>query len=100
MKRNRTPKESLETKQQLSRILDMPPSVLSGLFHLELSANREAVITECEGIREYTKGSITLSTPQMLVRFTGDGIRIRSMNAGTVTLEGHIFSVAFMKPET
>ena len=99
MKKKRTPKESLETKQQISRILDMPPSVMSGIFHLEMSANREAVITECEGIREYTEGSITLSTPQMLVRFTGDNIRIRSMNAGTVTLEGKILSVSFTDPE-
>ena len=100
MKRNRTSKELLETKQQISRILDLPPSVLSGVFHLEFSANREAVLTECDGIREYTEGSITLGTPSMLVRFTGEEIRIRSMNAGTVTLEGHFSTISFITQES
>ena len=98
MKRNKTPKEILETKQQISRILDLPPSVISGGFHLEFSAYAEAVLTECEGIREYTEGSISLGTASMLVRFTGEGIRIRSMNAGTITLEGRFATVSFIDP--
>ena len=95
MKREKAPKESLETKNRIANILDIPASVISGVFRLELSANREAVLTECESIKEYTDGSITLRASQMLINFTGENIRIRSMNMGTVTIEGHIHSINF-----
>jgi len=95
MKQRKTEKEPFETENRIARMLDIPSSVLPGVFRLEVSGNREAVITECLGIREYIPGRITLAVEQMLLTFTGEALQIRSMNSGTVVVEGKISSVAF-----
>ena len=95
MKRRKNPKEPFETETQIARLLDIPPYVLPGVFRLEMSGNREAVVTECERIREYAQGRIVLAAEKMLLSFTGEDLMIRSMNVGTVVVEGKIASVAF-----
>lgn len=99
MSRPKEEKNTLEAKQQFARLFDIPASVLSDVTRLEVSANREVVVTECEGIREYAEGSIILGCSGMNIHFTGEGIRIRSMNSGTITIEGIIRSIVFLDPK-
>lgn len=97
MKKRKSPsgKEPYQTETRIARMLDVPPSVLPGVFRLEMSGNREAVVVGCEGIREYVEGGIAISAGKMMIKFTGDRLQIRSMNDGTIVVEGGIYGIAF-----
>lgn len=95
MRRRKQPKEPYQTENKVARILDIPPSIFPDVFHLELSGNREAVMVGCDGILEYIEGSVAISTGKMGVRFSGDDLRIRNMNEGTIVIEGIIRTIAF-----
>lgn len=97
MKKKKLQGEPYHIEKQMARMLDFPMSVMPDVFHLDMSGNREAVIVGCEGIREYMEGCISIGARELTVQFCGEDLRIRSMNEGTVMIEGIIRSVSFEK---
>lgn len=97
MKKKKTQGEPYYIESRMARILDLPLSVMPDVFHLDMSGNREAVLVGCEGIREYAEGCISIGVKELIVQFCGENLQIRSMNEGTVVIEGIIHSVTFEK---
>ena len=83
-------------KTALSRVLQLPESSLTGGLHIELHANHEAVVENCRGVLEYTPTIIRLMAGGMVVKFSGRGLAIGSLNRNTTVVSGTITAVEFL----
>lgn len=88
--------ERRERGLDIARMLEIPQGALSGMAQIELSGNREAVVDGCSGILEYTQSEIKINTPNMVVKFSGRGLRIRVMTSSSMVIEGFFTSVEFI----
>ncbi len=95
-KKKTEPAAPYRIEDRISRMMDIPMSLLPEVFQLEFSGNREAILTGCSGIQEYGDGVITAGAGKLWVRFCGD-IRIRSMTEDSIVIEGVIQSVSFLR---
>ena len=93
--KKREPEAPYQIESRISRMMDVPMSLLPEVFQLEFSGNREAVLNGCSGIREYGEGVTTAGAGKVWVKFCGD-IRIRSMTEDSIVIEGVIQSVSFL----
>ena len=59
-------------------------------MRVELLSDREAVVDGCRGILEYSECCIRLCTGALTVRFTGEGLTMRSFGGTGAVVEGKI----------
>lgn len=81
--------------ERIQNTLEIPETAQSGTAQIELSGNREALIDGCRGILQYEDASIRLRAGQLIVRFTGSGLRICVMQNDQVRITGTIAAVDF-----
>ncbi len=89
-------KDEKPMKTALSRVLELPESTLAGGLHIEMHSNHEAVVENCRGVLEYTPQIIRLMAGGMVVKFSGRGLAIGSLNRNTTVVSGTITAVEFL----
>jgi len=68
--------------------LDAPMAAISGVSHIEISGNSEAVIQGCTGILEYDENRIRLNLGKRSLLFRGDDLVMKTYTAEEVIIEG------------
>lgn len=79
------------------RALDLPADLFSGMLHIEMSGNREAVVDGCRGILVYDENIIRLNAGRCKLQFCGRGLCIRNLTRESVIISGFITSVEFIE---
>ena len=79
----------------MAQALDLPASDFEHGAHIEFSGNREVIIEGCYGIINYTQSEIKLNLGKCLLKFTGEGLFMRSMSENSAHVSGRIFSMEF-----
>ncbi len=75
--------------------IDAPSAALSGVSHIELSGNTEAVIQGCAGVLEYSEDCIRLNLGKRTVLFKGSSLVMKSYSVEEVIVEGIFASIEF-----
>lgn len=83
-------------KTAIARMLELPESTLAGGLHIELHANREAIVEGCTGVLEYGEGVVRLSGGQMVVRIGGRNLTISGLDRNGTVVSGYITSIEFL----
>jgi sporulation protein YqfC len=83
-------------KSAIARMLELPESTLAGGLHIELQANREAIVEGCCGVLEYDEGVIRLAGGQMVVRISGRNLSIGGLDRNSTVVSGFITSIEFL----
>jgi len=81
--------------ERLGSELEMPKTSLPGTVHIELSGNREAIVDGCRGVVEYSENVIRLNTGKLIVRFTGSGLMIKTLQLNQAIICGNILSLDY-----
>ena len=63
--------------------------------HLEIHANRRAVIDGCAGIIAYDETCIKLNCGDLLLSLQGDALCLEHLNGGNISVSGTLVSLAF-----
>ena len=79
-----------------SDMFDVSADIIAGRSRIEITGNRELLIENHGGIIEYGETEIDINAGELIVRIRGDGLQIRAMNAGAISLSGVILSVEFV----
>jgi len=79
----------------LEDMLELPAGLTSGMAHIGLMGNREAIVDGCRGILEYGDSVVRLNTGRGAVKFTGRELNIRSLTPEQAIVEGFIIAVEF-----
>lgn len=69
--------------------LDLPPDV-AGMPRIELLGDKELRVEYHKGILAYGTEEIHISGGKLIIRVTGSGLELRSMNASQLLITGHI----------
>ena len=75
--------------------LEEPAVAFLPPVRVELLGNRQAVVDGCKGIIEYSDSCIRLSTPRLILKFTGTGLEIRALTDSSAIVEGTILSLEY-----
>lgn len=75
--------------------LEEPAAAFLSQVRVELLGNRQAVVEGCLGIIEYSDSCIRLSTPRLILKFTGTGLEIKALTDTSAIVEGTILSVEY-----
>lgn len=81
--------------EKAAQTLDLPPEV-AGLPRVELLGDREVRVEYHKGILSYGVQEIHISTGKFVIRVTGDGLELRSMNSALLVISGEIHTVELM----
>ena len=79
----------------LTKSLEGPATAFLSQARVELLGNRQAVVDGCKGIIEYSDSCIRLSTPRLILKFTGTGLEIRALTDSSAIVEGTILSLEY-----
>ena len=79
-----------------SGMFDIPSDIIAGQPRIEISGNRELLIENHGGILEYGDNEIDINAGSLIVRVKGNGLQLRAMNPGAISLDGLILSVEFV----
>ena len=79
----------------LEELLELPPGLATGMAHIDLMGNREAIVDGCRGILEYGDSVIRLNTGKSIVKFTGRELYIRSLTGTQAIVDGFILTIEF-----
>ena len=79
-----------ELPMELVERLELPEELLPGRGRLTLDGGRQALIEGQRGILEYTPERIVVSFGREKLSLSGDGLRLRAMNAGELLVTGRI----------
>lgn len=63
--------------------------------HVELSADRSAVIEGCDGVLSYNDTSVRLNCKTLVLRLDGFDLCLNHLSGGLVSVSGKIVSLAF-----
>lgn len=91
-----TPEFHVSFAEKAFKALELPVDTVSGLPHLELSGNREAVVDGCRGILEYDENIVRINAGKMVLRFTGRGFHIKNLKTDSVMIQGFFTSIEFL----
>ena len=83
-------KESIFEKT--AQAIDLPPDV-AGLPRIELLGDKELRVEYHKGILAYGTQEIHISGGRLIIRVTGSGLELRSMNASQLLITGHIHTL-------
>lgn len=89
-------KAAPEKKRLLPEVFDIPGMALSGIAHIEMAENREAVVDGCQGVVEYDESTIKLATGKMVIKFTGRGLQIKTLTHDSAVVSGFITAIEFI----
>lgn len=81
--------------EKLQDTLEIPQTASSGTAQIELSGNREALIDGCRGVLQVEDTVIRLSAGQLVLRFTGQDLRIRVMQTDRMQITGVFAAIDF-----
>ena len=79
----------------LTGSIEEPAVAFLSPVRVELLGNRQAVVEGCRGIIEYSDSCIRLSTPRLILKFTGTGLEIKALTDTSAIVEGTILSVEY-----
>lgn len=85
--------EKVLTKASMK--LELPADILAGIPRIEILGNNQFSIEPHRGLYEYSNKRISVSSNIGTIVVSGDGIRIKCMNASRVTIEGEINMIHF-----
>ncbi len=83
-------KATRDLPAELAERLDLPEELLPGRGRLTLDGGRQALVEGQRGILEYTPERIAVSFGREKLTLSGDGLRIKAMNAGELLITGRI----------
>lgn len=95
-RRNTRCPEKPSAGERITQALDIPPIAASGVAHIELMGNREAIVDGVCGVVEYEENIIRLNTGKSMVKFTGKGLAIQVFTQNQAMIAGYIASVEFV----
>lgn len=90
MDRNRKKEGLLE---RTAEVFDLPGDVVAGLPRIEITGSRELRMENHKGILAYGTQEIHISGGKLIVKVRGDGLELKSMNAGELLICGTILGV-------
>ncbi|MBE6022281.1 MAG: hypothetical protein E7231_03480 [Cellulosilyticum sp.] len=83
-------------KGQLTKLLDVPPEVVSDFPQIVMSGNQEIKVENFGGILEYTSQMIRLSTKCGILVIHGADLEAQKMTADYITIKGTIIQISFV----
>lgn len=93
-KRKKQNPESL--KEQVSKLLELPPEVISNFPQISLIGNKEIKVENFGGLIEYSEQTMKLSTKCGTLVIHGAGLEAQKMTAEFITIKGKIQQVEFL----
>lgn len=94
MKENRKNQEAF--REQLSKLFDVPPEVVSDFPKIVLSGNQEVSIENFGSLVEYTAQKIRINTRCGILVIDGIELEIRKLTSDYITIKGTIIQVGFV----
>ena len=82
--------------EKVEKTLDLPVGVLSNVFRMEVSGNRQVLIEGCQGIVKYDEDQIQVRTVSGTVRFTGRELCMTALNPACAVVTGRLCSIEFL----
>lgn len=76
--------------EQTAETFDLPGDLVAGLPRIELVGDRELRMSHHRGILAYGRDAIHISGGKLIVKVKGEGLELRSMNAGELLITGQI----------
>lgn len=93
-KKRKQNQESL--KNQFSKLLEVPPEVISNFPQIILTGNKEIKIENFGGLLEYSDQIMKLSTKCGILVIRGMQLEAQKMTADFITIKGKIQQVEFL----
>lgn len=79
------------------RMLQVPHNIFSDISPIDFSGNREVVVEDCKGIIEYDDKTIMLNIGcNIIAKFCGRNLSIKSLTDKNLVIEGFIISLEFL----
>lgn len=79
--------------EKTAEVFDLPGDLVAGLPRVELMGNREVRMENHRGILAYGTEEIHVSGGKLILKVRGEGLELRSMNAGELLITGIIHGV-------
>lgn len=95
MSREKKVTDIITAKDKFCEQIGLPATVTEGLCYLEMLGNREVILDGCKGIAEYADDKIKLNLCRNTISFSGEDLRIKSLNGEQAIICGNIISVEF-----
>ena len=83
-------------KSQLTKLLDVPPEVVSDFPQIVMSGNQEIRVENFGGLLEYTTQIIRLNTKCGVLVINGVNLEAQKMTSDYITIKGTIIQVGFL----
>ncbi|MDD3229710.1 MAG: YabP/YqfC family sporulation protein [Oscillospiraceae bacterium] len=74
---------------------DEPSLLAQSGAKLELAGNREATVDGCGGVLVYTQEVVCIRYGRGVLRFTGRGLSLHSLEARSLIISGYITDIAY-----
>ncbi|MBC5729457.1 YabP/YqfC family sporulation protein [Pseudoflavonifractor sp. DSM 107456] len=79
--------------ERTAQVFDLPGDLVAGLPRMELIGDRELRMENHRGILAYGSEEIHISGGKLILKVRGEGLELRSMNAGELLITGQIRAV-------
>lgn len=83
-------------REQLSKLFEVPPEVVSDFPKIVLAGNQEVSIENFNGLIEYTTQKIRMNTKCGILVIDGIELEIRKMTADYIMIKGTIIQIGFV----
>lgn len=83
-------------RDQLSKLFEVPPEVVSDFPKIVLAGNQEISIENFNGLVEYTSQKIRMNTKCGILVIDGIELEIRKMTADYIMIKGTIIQAGFV----
>ena len=80
--------------EQTARVFDLPADAVAGVPRVELTGDSELRMENHRGILAYGEEEIRISGGAYIVRVTGQGLQLRTMNPLALLITGRIDAVS------
>lgn len=92
-KKNKNPEAF---REQLSKLFEVPPEVVSDFPKIVLIGNQEVSIENFNGLIEYTAQKIRMNTKCGILVIDGIELEVRKMTAEYIMIKGTIIQIGFV----
>ena len=92
-KKNKNPEAF---REQLSKLFEVPPEVVSDFPKIILIGNQEISIENFNGLIEYTAQKIRMNTKCGILVIDGIELEVRKMTAEYIMIKGTIIQIGFV----
>ena len=79
--------------ERTAQVFDLPGDLVAGLPRMELIGDRELRMENHRGMLAYGSEEIHISGGKLILKVRGEGLELRSMNAGELLITGQIRAV-------